>query len=241
SSKMRPGPRSAVSWASAPRAAKTACWRGQVGMAATAVRPRRGGQPAPGRRGARRPRRRARRRRRLRARPQARAGGGRRSGRTGGRRGGAERGGRWDGWRRVWRWFSQRALLAEAREVGAAWAVEHGDDLVDAGVLAEAHGGRDAGAVADRDPVGEAAGDLIVPETLVAGDGAHVRPQLGHCLPGERCTAAAVGRADGLLQGEAVAEGGDVHGEMVSGEMVSGEMVSGEMVSGEMVSGEWRQ
>jgi hypothetical protein len=72
--------------------------------------------------------------------------------------------------------------------------------------------------VADPDRVGESGGDLVVVEALLAGERAHVRPQLGYSLPRNRSAAAAVGRADGLLQGEAFAEGADVHGEMVSGE-----------------------
>ena len=87
------------------------------------------------------------------------------------------------------------SLLAEALEAVAAAArtgVEDGDDVEDAGAVGEAHGGDDVGAVADPDLVGDAAGDGVVAQALVAGDGTHVRPQLGDRLPGDGGAAAAV-------------------------------------------------
>ena len=102
--------------------------------------------------------------------------------------------------------------------MGTVRRVENGDDLVDPGALTEAHGGDDAGAVAEPYGVGQTGGDPVVAETLIARKGADVGPLLDDRLPGDSCAAAAVGGADGLLQGETVAEGGDFHGEMVSGE-----------------------
>jgi len=60
--------------------------------------------------------------------------------------------------------------------------------------------------------VREAAGELVVGQALVAGDGTHVRPHVGDGFPGDGGAASVVGRADGLLERKALVHGADVHG-----------------------------
>ena len=80
--------------------------------------------------------------------------------------------------------------------------------------------GVDVGAAADDDGVGDAAGDLVSAQALVAGDGMHAGPHVADGLPGDDGAAAAVGCAARALQGEALGRVPMLMVRSVSGEVV---------------------